>query len=723
MTNRNAKPRKMPKKPDSHERNSEGPFAYPFAAVVGQEEMKLALILNVIDPSIGGVLIMGHRGTGKSTAVRALPDLLPQITVSTCSYHCDPDSELSRCSECKETVRLRKRLSRQSRPVPVVELPLGATEDRVCGTIDLEQALGSGVKRFEPGLLARANRGFIYIDEVNLLEDHLVDLLLDVAVTGVNKVERESISVEHPARFVLIGSGNPEEGELRPQLLDRFGLCVEVRTEEKLDQRVEIVERRNAFERDPEAFRLAYADEQERLRKKIVRARRNLARTDVERRLLKDIVRLCSELKVDGHRGELTITRAAKALAAFEGRKKASVSDVRLIAAMALRHRLRRGDLEEAAGSEQIERALEKVFAKAHGATRGNYEGGGDDGRGQDRWPRDVVDGKRAKSAKRSGEGNREAVSRDVGTGADAETTPVTSAFGEEDPARLKFEKKSARGSNPTKSRLQSRQKTLAKTVYDPERGRYARSVSSRNGSSRIALDATLRALMSSQLQALRRSSSPFVNRQHRQLTPVSSDSLRFKLFKRKQGRLFIFALDLSGSMALNRIAQAKRAMLRLLRQSYIKRDSVAIIAFHGSSAKLLLPPSRSILRARRVLDSLGVGGGTPLSAGLECALRLAKRSLAGQGQLTLLLFTDGHPNVSLGAKGNADREQRRELIASEVELLGAALNSAGVRTVLIDTQKRFTANPEAYALARTLGAEYESLQWEAATTVAGVKA
>jgi magnesium chelatase subunit D len=213
------------------------------------------------------------------------------------------------------------------------------------------------------------------------------------------------------------------------------------------------------------------------------------------------------------------------------------------------------------------------------------------------------------------------------------------------------------------------------------------------------------------------------VNHQHRQLTPVSSDSLRFKLFKRKQGRLFIFALDLSGSMALNRIAQAKRTMLRLLRQSYIKRDSVAIIAFRDSSAELLLPPSRSMLRARRVLDSLGVGGGTPLSAGLECALRLAKRSQAGHGQLTLLLFTDGHPNVSVSAKGNADREQRRQLIATEVELLGAGLNVAGVRTVLIDTQNRFTANPEAYALARTLGAEYESLHREAATTVAGVKA
>src|SRR5678816_3195052 len=250
---------------------------YPFSAIVGQEEMKLALTLNAIDPLIGGVLIMGHRGTGKSTAVRALGQLLPAITaVDDCAYSCDPTEPRNLCADCRAKVDQGVELTITRKTVPVVELPLGATEDRVCGTIDIERALNQGKKAFDPGLLARANRGFLYIDEVNLLEDHLVDLLLDVAVTGWNKVERENISIEHPAKFVLIGSGNPEEGELRPQLLDRFGLHVEVHTENDLEVRMEIVERRESFDRDPLAFAVATSNEQQVLRKKITRAQKSI---------------------------------------------------------------------------------------------------------------------------------------------------------------------------------------------------------------------------------------------------------------------------------------------------------------------------------------------------------------------------------------------------------------------------------------------------------------
>src|SRR5688572_3145636 len=283
---------------------------FPFTAIVGQEEMKLALILNVIDPSIGGVLIMGHRGTGKSTAVRALAELLPRISVvEGCAYNCDPADERSLCAECAA----RKDLQATTAAVPVVELPLGATEDRVCGTIDIERALTQGRKSFDPGLLARANRGFLYIDEVNLLEDHLVDLLLDVAVTGINKVEREGVSVEHPASFVLIGSGNPEEGELRPQLLDRFGLHAEVTTENYLQNRVDIIVRREGYDRDREAFCESFAASQEQLRKRITRARAGLNKLTIARPVLEKIAQLCADLKVDGHRGELTIMRAARA--------------------------------------------------------------------------------------------------------------------------------------------------------------------------------------------------------------------------------------------------------------------------------------------------------------------------------------------------------------------------------------------------------------------------
>ena len=331
-------------------------MTYPFTAIVGQEEMKLALILNLVDPLIGGVLIMGHRGTGKSTAVRALADLLPPIkVVDGCPYNCDPSDP---CSHCLD----KENFTTTSRPVPVVELPLGATEDRVCGTIDIERALGSGRKVFDPGLLARANRGFLYIDEVNLLEDHLVDLLLDVAATGRNRVEREGMSVEHPASFVLIGSGNPEEGDLRPQLLDRFGLHTEVVTENYLKNRVDIVVRRDAYDRDAAEFCETYAADQEQLAKRITRARANLRKVVVSRPILEKIAQLCADLKVDGHRGELTIMRAARALAAFDGRRAVNENDVRQVSAMSLRHRLRRDALDETATSEQIEQAVDEVF-------------------------------------------------------------------------------------------------------------------------------------------------------------------------------------------------------------------------------------------------------------------------------------------------------------------------------------------------------------------------
>src|SRR6266542_458670 len=286
--------------PAFQKKQAKATSAYPFSAIVGQDEMKLALILNVVDPSIGGVLIMGHRGTGKSTAVRALEELLPEIwVVAGCPYGCDPGSAKDFCPECEMRLAAGQKLQRKRASVPVIDLPLGATEDRVCGTIDIEGALKHGIKRFEPGLLAQSNRGFLYIDEVNLLEDHLVDLLLDVAVTARNKVEREGISFEHPARFVLIGSGNPEEGELRPQLLDRFGLHVEVKTENDLEQRVEILRRQESFGMNAATFVESVAKQQRQLQQRIVRARQRLSGIQTQPPLLHKIAEICSELKVD----------------------------------------------------------------------------------------------------------------------------------------------------------------------------------------------------------------------------------------------------------------------------------------------------------------------------------------------------------------------------------------------------------------------------------------
>ena len=336
---------------------------YPFAAIVGQDEMKLGLILNVVEPRIGGVLIMGHRGTAKSTAVRALADLLPPIRiVKGCAFHCDPQRPAEWCTECLARRNGRSRLPVEQAPVPVVDLPRGATEDRVTGTLDIEHALTRGVKAFELGLLARANRGFLYIDEVNLLEDYLVDLLLDVAASGRNVVEREGISLSHPARFVLVGSGNPDEGELRPQLLDRFGLNARIATITDIEQRVEIVKRRERFERDPEAFRAEMEPEQARLRRRIQQARERVDKVEISHHLLSKIGELCLRLKIDGHRGELTIMRAAKALAAFEGRSKVETGDVRRVAALSLRHRLRRDALGEIDAGARIEQALDKIL-------------------------------------------------------------------------------------------------------------------------------------------------------------------------------------------------------------------------------------------------------------------------------------------------------------------------------------------------------------------------
>ncbi len=338
---------------------------YPFTAIVGQEEMKRALLLTAIDPHLGGVVIFGHRGTAKSTAVRALAGLLPRfIKVKDCLYACDPDCVADLCADCRARLAREGNLPRQRARVSVVDLPLGATEDRVCGTLDIERALVAGVKAFEPGLLARANRGFLYVDEVNLLEDHLVDVLLDAAASGINVVERESISVTHPARFVLIGSGNPEEGELRPQLLDRFGLFTEIATLTDLDQRVEIVERRDRFERNSAGFQQEFQAEQMRLQRRLMRAKKRLAEVQIERALLKQIARLCVALEVDGHRGELTIARAARALTAFEGRTLVTAHDVRRVAVMALRHRLRKDPLAPIESGARIEQTLAVVFAE-----------------------------------------------------------------------------------------------------------------------------------------------------------------------------------------------------------------------------------------------------------------------------------------------------------------------------------------------------------------------
>lgn len=336
---------------------------FPFTAIVGQEEMKLALILNVIDPDIGGVMIMGDRGTGKSTTIRALVDLLPEIEVVTNDpFNSDPyDLELM-SDEVREKIKNKEPLSITSTKITIVDLPLGATEDRVCGTIDIERALNEGVKAFEPGLLAKANRGILYVDEVNLLDDHLVDILLDAAASGWNTVEREGISIRHPAKFILVGSGNPEEGELRPQLLDRFGMHAEIRTVKDPDLRVKIVEERSSFDQNPQQFRELYNESQESVKKQIVDARKRLYDVKMERDLRVKVAQICAELDVDGLRGDLVTNRAARALASFEGRTEVLPQDIFKVVVLCLRHRLRKDPLESIDSGSKVEEKFYEVF-------------------------------------------------------------------------------------------------------------------------------------------------------------------------------------------------------------------------------------------------------------------------------------------------------------------------------------------------------------------------
>ena len=335
---------------------------FPFSAIVGQDDLKLALLIAAVDTTVGGVLLFGDRGTGKSTAVRALAGLLPKMrAVVGCPYACAPDSNFCEAAHCGVATRNGERKSRLC-PVPVVDLPLGVTEDRVVGALDIERALVHGEKSFEPGLLARANRGFLYIDEVNLLEDHIVDLLLDAAASGENLVEREGLSVRHPARFVLVGSGNPEEGELRPQLLDRFGLAVEVTTPAAIAERIEVIRRRDSFERSPEAFVKKWSRKDGQLRRRIVKGRELIDELDVDDDVLGKAAEICIALETDGSRGELTLMRAARALAALDGDSTVTLDHLRRVAPMALSHRLRRNPLDESSAGARVERALAKLL-------------------------------------------------------------------------------------------------------------------------------------------------------------------------------------------------------------------------------------------------------------------------------------------------------------------------------------------------------------------------
>jgi magnesium chelatase subunit D len=585
-----------------------GTPTYPFSAIVGQEELKLALLLNAIDSRVGGVLVRGEKGTAKSTAVRALTAVMPQlVVVDGCRFSCDPADPPSWCDECRAR-RTQGPLQRAQVRAALVELPVSATEDRLVGSLDLEHALKKGERRFEPGIFARANRSILYVDEVNLLDDHLVDTLLDAAAMGVNTVEREGVSFRHPARFVLIGTMNPEEGELRPQLLDRFGLSVDIAGVRDPQLRVEIVRRRRAFDADPVGFVRQWEDEEIDVRSRIRAAQVILPRVEVSDELLLTIANLALTVGVDGHRADQAMARAAAAHAALDCRDVASQHDLAVVAPLVLAHRTKRTLFDEPQLDASGLAAL-VISSLAADTTL-------DD-------PREFASGAAP------GEG-QEAI-WDVPTG---EVTSVESSANTDIGLQLAVDRVRRTISGRTQS-----------TISADTRGRYIRAEPASRGLtlSDIALDASVRA--AAPHQAARTSESELA-------IAIDPADLRQKVRVRKAGASIVFCVDASGSMgAHDRTEAAKAAVLDLLAEAYRRRDRVAVVAFRGNSAHVVLSPTGSVQIASLRLRELQTGGATPLAAGITRSLEVLEDERKRNPDLIpwLVLITDGHGNVGLG--------------------------------------------------------------------------
>ncbi|MGA4799617.1 putative cobaltochelatase [Streptomyces lavendulocolor] len=590
---------------------------YPFTAIVGQDDLRLGLLLNAVSPAVGGVLVRGEKGTAKSTAVRALAALMPDVdVVAGCRFSCAPGSPDPGCPDGPHTAAEAVR-----RPARMVELPVGASEDRLVGALDIERALADGVKAFEPGLLADAHRGVLYVDEVNLLHDHLVDLLLDAAAMGASYVEREGVSVRHAARFLLVGTMNPEEGELRPQLLDRFGLTVEVAASREPDQRVEVVRRRLAFDDDPAAFAARWAGEEAALRERIVAARALLPQVRLGDAALRQIAATCAAFEVDGMRADIVMARTATALAAWAGRTDVTSDDVRQAALLALPHRRRRNPFDAPGLDEdKLDETLEEF-------------GGGDDDPDPDPDPDPGPDGPGGGPDGGGGVppqgGEPEAAPEDAPAPAPApaagpgagEQAPVKAA----EPFRTKVLSVPGLGEGAAGRRSRAR----------TEHGRTTGARRPRGTLTKLHLAATVQAAAPHQ-RARGRSGPGLV---------VRRDDLRQATREGREGNLVLFVVDASGSMAARqRMGAVKGAVLSLLLDAYQRRDKVGLVTFRGASADLALPPTSSVDAAAARLEQLPTGGRTPLAAGLLKAhdvLRVERLRDPARRPL-LVVVTDG---------------------------------------------------------------------------------
>jgi len=644
-------------------------LVYPFSVIVGQENMKKALLLNAINTKIGGVLLRGEKGTAKSIAVRALAQLLPQIeVVSDCPFLCEPHCVDELCDTCTARVANGEKLSVATKQVPVVELPIGATEDRVVGTLDIEKAIKSGEKRFEPGLLAAANRGILYIDEVNLLDDHLVDVLLDAAAMGVNFVEREGISFSHPAQFILVGTMNPEEGELRPQLLDRFGLAVEVKGIPEQEARAEVVRRRIAFEKDPVSFATACEGEQEKLRQRVAEAKELLPEVQLSEQMLELITQICIDFAVDGHRADIVIHKTATTIAAYHGRTEVNEEDIREAAELALLHRRRRQPFEE---PELNQQQLEESIQRWH----------------QENQPRDEQEEKQPPPPDDPPPHN------DTDNPPDDREEPGSEHVFEADPPyRVRplvtpvLDQVSRSGTG-----RRSKSITASKT------GRYVDDAIPRGKVTDLAFDATLRA--AAPFQARRRKEAPAQS-----TLLIEGYDLREKVREKKIGNLIIFVLDASGSMAAEeRMVATKGAVLSLLVDAYQRRDRVGMVVFRGEKAELVLPPTNSVELAQKYLAQLPTGGRTPLAHGLKLGLETIKelRWRDKHAIPLLVLVSDGRANVGLNG-GNPVEEAKR--VAQEIK-------AASIRSIAIDTEQSFVTFRLVKQICTELGGTYFRLE------------
>ena len=647
---------------------------FPFPAIVGQEEIKLALLLNAISPAIGGVLIRGHKGTAKSTAVRALSRILPDIdVVAGCLFMCHPDAEPETCPHCATLSGARQVTRRSAR---LVELPLGVTEDRVAGTLDIERALKSGEKHFEPGLLAAAHRGMLYIDEVNLLSDHIVDILLDAAAMGVNYVEREGVSVSHASSFILVGTMNPEEGELRPQLLDRFGLAVDVQAAHDIDMRTEVVRRRIAFDEHPDAFQQQWAEAERAEQQRLLDARQLLPDVQLHDDLLNMIAGICNDFGVDGMRADIVMYRAAVALAAYEGRTDVSEADIRRVAPLVLPHRRRRQPFDE---PQVDDRELEDSI---------------------DRHRPDPPENPPPSSPSDDASGEPSDLDSD---GAPEPEGQGMAPEEKQAPIGQTFAVKPLEGPVQQPSAMLQRAHGRRSRKLGGRTGHYVTSRQPQDRARDIAIDATLRAAAPHLYERRLSEAEPVL---------VRSTDLREKVRESRGGNLILFAVDASGSMgARDRMIATKGAIMSLLLDAYQKRDQVGLVSFRGREASILLPPTGSVELAQQYLANMVTGGRTPLAAGLAKAHELLTRSRHRDRNLQplLVLLTDGRANAGLGPDDPVEESLRQ----------AASLCQANIPALVVDTEQSVLRLGLAQRLAQALGGVCLQLEELAATTLA----